>query len=191
MREFCLKGYEGTSLADLVSAMGIERPSLYLAFGSKEKLFERVLARYEQKYLTVIWTALSAATAYGVAHSFLCGFIDAITEKTLPPGCLNTHAAVACSPDSEPVRMKVLERRSAYEQALDVRFARSVQEGDLPAGTDTSKLAMYLVSVSCGLALQAKAGVSRDMLHDIAEIALVPIPVACGDMAEGRAGNPA
>ncbi|HEY1534783.1 MAG TPA: TetR/AcrR family transcriptional regulator, partial [Polyangiaceae bacterium] len=46
LREFWKKGYEGTSLTDLTGAMGINRPSLYAAFGNKEALFRKALERY-------------------------------------------------------------------------------------------------------------------------------------------------
>ena len=48
LQVFWRKGYEGTSLSDLTKAMGINRPSLYAAFGNKEALFRKALDRYAE-----------------------------------------------------------------------------------------------------------------------------------------------
>src|SRR5689334_15783229 len=64
---FWRKGYEGTSIADLTEAIGINPPSLYAAFGSKEGLFRAVLDRYEQERKDDLDKILSAPTARSTA----------------------------------------------------------------------------------------------------------------------------
>src|ERR1044072_7994628 len=78
---FWRKGYEGTSIADLTEAMGINPPSLYAAFGGKEALFRQALDRYEAKH-AVFWTqALSAPTGYEAIKTLLEGTAEALSEK--------------------------------------------------------------------------------------------------------------
>ncbi len=71
LQQFWRKGYEGTSIADLTEALGINRPSLYAAFGNKEGLFRRALERYLSGPASGIQTALEAATARAVAERIL------------------------------------------------------------------------------------------------------------------------
>src|SRR3569833_2763724 len=68
---FWRKGYEGASYADLTEATGVERPALYSAFGNKEALFRRVLARYDEQYLGYIAEALQLPTFCLVVVFFL------------------------------------------------------------------------------------------------------------------------
>src|SRR5437867_1876189 len=75
---FWRHGYEGTSLAALTDAMGINTPSLYAAFGSKEMLFRRALDRYLQKPASYLPTALKEPTARGAAEKILSGAINMV-----------------------------------------------------------------------------------------------------------------
>src|SRR5713226_9446609 len=85
---FWRKGYEGTSLPDLTRAMGINRPSLYAAFGNKSALFSKVLDRYAQGQACHVRDALAEPTARAVAEKLLSGTIDLLTDPGHPHGCL-------------------------------------------------------------------------------------------------------
>src|SRR5215831_8070971 len=83
---FWRKGYEGASLSDLTEAMGINRPSLYAAFGNKEGLFRRVLARYVEGPAAYVLNALEEPTVRGVAEELLNRAVDLVTEPRNPSG---------------------------------------------------------------------------------------------------------
>src|SRR5262245_63511915 len=85
---FWRKGYEGASLPDLTEAMGINRPSLYAAFGNKEELFRRVVARYIEGPGTCVREALALPTARAAAAALLEATIDIVTDAKNPRGCL-------------------------------------------------------------------------------------------------------
>lgn len=176
MREFWLRGYEGTSLTDLTAAMGIERPSLYSAFGNKEQLFRRVLERYEERHLGFIAAALKAPTAFAVAERLLSGCVDIVTDERVPRGGLDINAAVACSNESETIRIELVEWRNAIERRLRTRFRRARRVGDLPLDARPAALARYLMILCGGIALQAKAGASRRSLDQASRIALAAFP---------------
>src|SRR5882757_3781169 len=83
---FWRKGYEGTTLPDLTRAMGINRPSLYAAFGSKEGLFRKALDRYAEGPAAYVREALNGPTARAVAERLLGGAIDLATDRRNPRG---------------------------------------------------------------------------------------------------------
>src|SRR5438132_14281082 len=85
---FQQRGYEGTSLSDLTAAMGINRPSLYAAFGNKEELFRQVLARYADGPAAYTREALDEPAARAVVERLLRGAIEVTTDPLTPPGCL-------------------------------------------------------------------------------------------------------
>src|ERR1700674_4986058 len=76
---FWRKGYEGTSLSDLTRAMGINRPSLYAAFGDKETLFRKALDRYVEGPDAYLGEALKQPTARAVTERLLRGTAELLT----------------------------------------------------------------------------------------------------------------
>lgn len=188
-REFCVekaldaalcvfwrKGYEGTSYADLTEATGVERPALYSAFGNKEALFRRALDRYHERYLGYLPEALQLPTARAVAAHFLYGAVELNTCYPDRTGCLGVHGALAGSDNAEPIRKALIEYRAAGEAMLRERFERARAEGDLPETADGATLAAYVMAVTHGIAVQAKAGFRREVLQAVAEQALAGWP---------------
>jgi AcrR family transcriptional regulator len=173
---FWRKGYEGSTLPDLTRAMGINRPSLYAAFGSKEGLFRRVLDRYAEGPTAYVREALNEPTARAVAERLLGGTVDLVTDRRNPRGCLLVQGALACGEAAEPVRRELISRRLAGEAAIRERFERALAEGDLPAGSHPADLARYLVAIIHGIAVQAAGGASRAQLRRVAALALSAWP---------------
>src|SRR5215467_221122 len=94
---FWREGYEGASLSDLTEAMGINRPSLYAAFGDKQGLFRKVLDRYFDGPAAYMREALNQPTARAVIEQLLQGTADLLTNRHNPKGCLSVQGALACS----------------------------------------------------------------------------------------------
>src|SRR5688500_17890997 len=88
LKVFWKKGYEGASLPDLTKAMGINRPSLYAAFGNKEALFRKALARYAAGPAAYVCRAMEARTARAVFEQLLAGAIEMQADRRNPRGCL-------------------------------------------------------------------------------------------------------
>ena len=169
---FWRHGYEGASLDDLTSAMGINRPSLYAAFGNKEQLFRLAVARYAEVDMAYAREALAEPTAAAVAASLLHRNVEAVTRPGRPAGCLTVQGGTACSAGNEAVAQFLAASRLAGERHLAERFERAVDEGDLPAGTDAVGLARFVMMVAEGHAVHAAAGVSAEDLHTATDIAL-------------------
>lgn len=173
---FWRKGYEGTSYADLTAAVGVERPALYAAFGNKEALFRRVLARYTERELAYVPEALALPTAREVAAHMLARAVELNTRCPDHTGCLYLNGVLAGSDAAEPVRQALIAARADGEAALCQRFARAKAEGDLPPDAQPEALAAFLMAVLHGIGVQAKAGFSRDRLDAVAALALASFP---------------
>ena len=122
LRVFWRKGYEGATLPDLTKAMGINRPSLYAAFGNKEALFRKAIDRYVEGPASHFREALQRPTARAVVERLLRGSIDLITDSRNPRGCFMVQSALACGDTSESIRREMVKRRAAGEAALRERF---------------------------------------------------------------------
>lgn len=176
---FWRQGYEGTSMSDLTDAMGINRPSLYAAFGSKEQLFQRAFDHYRKTKVAYIAGTFEQPTAYAVIESLLRSGADALTATGHPRGCLSVQGGLACSPQNAGVSEVLAAGRAATESALEQRLARAVQDGDLPAEVDTRALARFVMVLSEGFAVHAAAGAERDDLHASIDIALRSVAALC------------
>lgn len=173
---FWRQGYEGTTLDDLTTAMGINRPSLYAAFGNKEEIFKQAVTRYAEVDMAYVGDALAEPTARTVAEHYLRSNVLAITTPGKPAGCLSIQGGLAGSPEDQRIVRFLADSRASGERRLAERFRRAVAEGDLDADEKPAELAKYLVAVSAGLAVQASAGASRASLQRVAERALLAFP---------------
>jgi AcrR family transcriptional regulator len=177
LRVFRERGYEGASLSDLTRAMGINRPSLYAAFGDKEALFRKALDRYFEGPSAYLHEALQEPTARAVVGRLLCEAAKLQTAPGSPPGCLTVQGALACGRVAEPIRQELVLRRKEIESALRQRLKRAKSEGDLPADSSPADLARYVATVILGMAVQASGGASRSELERVVQTALRAWPI--------------
>ena len=176
LKVFWRKGFDGASLTDLTEAMGITRPSLYCAFGNKEALFRKAFDLYEREKLAFINEALDAPTALGVAERLLWGCCAAQSDPD-NPGCMAVSSVLSCGGvASESVRQELIARRFGFETKLRERFERAQAEGDLSPDCDPGGLALYIQTVSQGMALQASTGLDQAGLRRVVAAALATFP---------------
>jgi AcrR family transcriptional regulator len=166
---FWRQGYDATSLTDLTEAMGINRPSLYAAFGNKEALFRRALQRYGEVPSSYVGEALEEPTARRAAEALLRGAADLHTAAGTPAGCLAVHGAPTCAQESTEVGQALIAFRRAGEAAICERLERARSEGDLPADADPAELTDYLRTVIYGMAVKASSGSTRAELERVIE----------------------
>jgi AcrR family transcriptional regulator len=176
MSVFWRKGYEGASLANLTEAMGINSPSLYACFGSKEGLFKAVLERYDERRNTFMTQVTAAPTAAVVAETFLYGVAEfvAATGGLNPPGCLMLQGGISCGETTIPDMLA--KHRAEKEAMLRTRFEQARKSGDLAKTSDPAALARYLMVMSNGICIQAAAGATAKELREVATIALANWP---------------
>jgi AcrR family transcriptional regulator len=172
LRVFWEKGYEGTSLSDLTEAMGINRPSLYAAFGNKEALFRKALDRYVERTIAFVRGAIDEPAARAVAERLLCSAADMVTNPGNPRGCLTVRGALSSGEEADPIRLELARRRSEGEALIRERLERAKREGELQPGTNPADLARYLATVYQGMSVQAAGGATREQLRRVAETAL-------------------
>lgn len=173
MRLFWRKGFSATSISDLTEAMGIGSPSLYAAFGSKEKLYVEALRRFGEIAHPLVWSALEGGdSARAAIEVFLLASAAALPARGEDPGgCMLTLSTVggegcaALGHIVEAGRLDGLRR-------LEERIRAGRDAGELSAGSDVSGLARFVLAVQQGMSVQARDGASREELEKIARAAL-------------------
>ena len=174
MQVFWHKGYEATSMEDLLKAMDINRGSLYATFGVKRELFLKAMDLYCSG--GGIGSRLSILSQPGPALPLIRLFIGAMLEFALSDpqrrGCLIANTAMELAPHQHDIAVKVSGRLQSLEAAFFKLLTRAKQEGELGKSKDPLSLARVLVTMMQGTIVMIKAGTPADVVKQTAETAL-------------------
>jgi AcrR family transcriptional regulator len=184
MLTFWRHGYETTSIVDLTTAMGVTTPSLYGAFGDKKQLFLEAARRYAGDPQATARAIDGAPSAYHAARALLTGAAVTYTGETTPSGCLLASATASGSAASADVQREIADIRRSIVACLEARIARDMTDGALPAVTDPSALAGFIMAVAQGMSVLARDGASRIFLLSIVDTSLAAWPQAVGCSSE-------
>lgn len=188
---FWRHGYEGVSLADLTSAMGIAAPSLYHAFGSKADLYREVLRRYGSSGGMKADEVGAAASSYDAARQMLERGIAAVTMPGKPLGCMVSSGMLMASPDHAELAAELKALRASLRHALQKRIQRDIDDGVLPRATDAAALARLVTAAMQGISVQALDGANAAELLPIVAAVLAAWPGRDGGKPTSRQARPA
>ncbi len=169
---FRRQGFSGTSTAELVSELGVNRKSMYAEFGSKQELFEAALARYADKHLSAVLAPLEApdAGAAAVREAF-DGYARAGRGRFRGRGCLLCNTAVERAALDEGSRRHV----DAYFERLTAAFRRALENarraGELAGSADLEELASYFTTMLIGVAACIRAEAPPEQVEAACRVA--------------------
>jgi TetR/AcrR family transcriptional regulator, copper-responsive repressor len=176
---FWKAGYSGTSLDDLSAATGMNRPSLYGAFGDKRDLYLRALAHY--------WELSRVAMDEALAHDLpLRAALQRLYDKALsiyfsgkdgPRGCFAIGTATTEAVHDAKIRAALAEGFRMIDEAFEARIRFAQDQGELKQSADPAALAMLASATLHTLAIRSRAGTSRKVLQGIVDATL---DVICG-----------
>lgn len=169
---FWERGYEGTSMADLTQAMGLNPSSIYAAFGDKHALFQLAAKRYTKKQAIYAAKALEEPTLENFIRALFSSTVEFLTTPGHPPTCMTLVGAVGCSLDAAPARDLMTEIRKQNQEALKKRLLKAQKSGELPRGINVDDYARYLSTIIAGLSIQAANGSTKAELNRTAQMAL-------------------
>lgn len=159
MQVFWTRGYNGTSLVDLIDGTGLSRGSLYKAFGDKHGLFLFALDRYiSQSLIRLLGTLQKPGSAKAAIRETLTRLAEMSCQEEGRRGCMLVATAMEMvSHDDEigeRVKSMVDRIRNAYAEAI----ARGQASGEIPAHHDAQSLATLIVSLTHGMRTLGKVG---------------------------------
>lgn len=167
---FWRHGYEGASISELTQAMGISPPSLYAAFGNKEKLFHSALDRYAEMRQRLWAELMNEPTARSMMERLFDRVIEFYIDESNPNCCMLVKLSTA---ETDKVLAEHLcAKRAEAEAMLFERFSKAKSNGELPDDIEPRDLAGYYMTVLDGLSVRAAAGAKRDELQKVANLAM-------------------
>jgi AcrR family transcriptional regulator len=169
---FWERGFEGTSMADLTHAMGLNPSSIYAAFGDKQALFQLAVKRYMKMRAQYAGRALEEPTLEKVLLSLFDSTVAFLTTPGHPPTCMTLAGAVGCSVDASPARDLMAEIRKQNQVAIRRRLLKARKSGELPKSINVDDYARYLSTIIAGLSIQAANGSTKAELKRTAQMAL-------------------
>jgi TetR/AcrR family transcriptional regulator, copper-responsive repressor len=176
---FWKHGYAATSLDDLSAATGMNRPSLYAAFGDKRDLYLKTLARYQQQSRAIGMQIIADDPPLRV---FLKRFYEAALDIYLATGdeargCYSISTAPAQAVTDPAVRDFLAASIAGTDAFLAKQIGRARERGEVPSNEDPHALAQLATAVLHTIAVRARVGVPRKQLRAVAAIAIDAI---CG-----------
>ncbi len=175
---FWQRGYASTSMDDLSAATGLNRPSLYGAFGDKHELYLQALRLYTEQSNAAIAAALAGRSLRdGLLRVYELALQLYYPADEAARGCLLIGTAATEAPRDEAIRQQLGDSLRGFNAAFELRLQRAVDEGELPAGTDATMRAQLTSAVLHSMALRARAGDARS---ELAALARAGVEMVCG-----------
>lgn len=169
MELFWEKGYEATSLSDLTAKMGIQRPSLYAAFGDKKELFEAALRKYNQFHASHVRTRLQSSPSVKEAlRSFFMGIVEEAYEEVPNRGCFCLNVMVELAPHDAKFEVLTREHQMYLAAIFQETIERGMRSGELGQHVNAKALAQTLVVSMIGLTVLMKSRPDRTFADNAA-----------------------
>lgn len=176
MQLFWSKGYEATSLQDLLNAMALSKSSFYQAFGGKHPLFEQCINRYRDKLATQMLDRLRRAkSGKAFIEESLYSLAEEVRCSEQPRGCLIMNSATEFAQRDPVVAELIAQGTEKFTNVFLAAVKRAQAEGDIPLQKNAHALARYLVSSISGLKTMAKAGTDPTTLEEIVGVVLTAL----------------
>ncbi|MEX6702396.1 TetR/AcrR family transcriptional regulator [Peribacillus frigoritolerans] len=164
---FWEKGYKATSLSDLTAKMGIQRPSLYSAFGDKEKLFEAALRKYTKLHASHIRKKLQNNLSVKEAfHTFFEDLVEEEYKDSPNKGCFCINTMVELAPHDEKFEILTREHQMYLSIIFQETIVRGIRSGELESSLNAKVLAQTLVVSLIGLTVLMKSRPERSFVEN-------------------------
>jgi len=177
---FWSTGYSGASLDSIATAAGMNRPSLYAAFGDKHSLYIKALEQYWEFAVASMHEALTdpALTLREALTRFYEGQLSIyFSGEGQPRGCFAIGTATTEAVEDPEIRDVLSDRLSRLDADLEARLRVAIDRGELRSDADTGALAVLAASLLHSISIRARAGKSREELTELARNA---VSVICG-----------
>jgi TetR/AcrR family transcriptional repressor of nem operon len=171
---FWRRGYEATSMQDLVDELGLSRSSIYGAFGDKHALYLRALERYLDAAVLATAERLRGTDApvRATLRLWLHDMARDLCRQEDRRGCFMVNAATELGRHDPDAGLRLERAFTTLHDTFAAAVRRGQETGELPAELDTQAAASFLLTTVVGLRARGRTSVTEQELHDSVEMAL-------------------
>lgn len=168
MQVFWARGYQATSMQDLVEQMGIQRGSLYATFKDKQALFRAALLRYDERVRGQLVRRLESLDEprEAIRQAFIA-FVDGVSEKGGNKGCFMTNTALELASHDRAVGRIVAHAQEDMEAFFARMVEKGKQRGEIGSHLDSGSAARGLLASFLGLVVLTRSRPQRALLDSI------------------------
>jgi TetR/AcrR family transcriptional repressor of nem operon len=173
MRLFWYKGYNGTSMQDLVDGLGISRSSLYDTYGDKHALFIKALEKYKEsasgEMCNIVNNSVSAKEA--IKQLFVFTTRELLSDEQ-HKGCFMVNSAIEVAPHDKEVSNMICQNDQQVENAFYQAIKKGQESGEVISKQDARALARFIVNTVKGLRVSAKSTTDKGVFDDIIKLTM-------------------
>jgi TetR/AcrR family transcriptional repressor of nem operon len=170
---FWLKGYNGTSMQDLVDSLGISRSSLYDTYGDKHTLYLKALEFYQNTSGSAMYDiATNAISSREAIKQLLELVVNNLLSDKQHKGCFMVNAEVEVAPHDTEVRDMLCKNEKQIEEAFHLAIQRGQQSGEITNRQDAMAITRFFLTTIKGIQVSAKSTTDKAYFDDIIKTAL-------------------
>ena len=170
---FWQKGYNGTSMQDLVDGLGISRSSIYDTFGDKHQLYLKALCTYRQNAIAIRDQILNASVPAKAAIRQLMNLtIDQMIRDKQHKGCFLVNSAVENAPHDKEINAIICQNDRELENAFSEVIKRGQTNGEIAGKQDPRALARFVFNNIVGIQVTAKSAADKAAFDDIVSLTM-------------------
>ena len=170
---FWHKGYNGTSMQDLVDGLGISRSSLYDTYGDKHALFVKALESYKASSSGELCNIISNTVSAKEAVKKLFEFTTrALISDQQHKGCFMVNTEVEVAPHDEQVATIICQNEQQVEDAFYHAIKKGQESGEISSEKDARALARFIFNTVKGLRVSAKSTTDESFFDDVTRTAM-------------------
>jgi TetR/AcrR family transcriptional repressor of nem operon len=170
---FWRKGYNGTSIQDLVDGLGLNRSSIYHTYIDKHNLFILSIERYRDKTVRkAIEMINNARSAKAVIRKLFEQTIDEILADKNNKGCFMVNCAVEMAPHDKTVADIVNKNAQDMEQTFYYAIKKGQKSGEISSRQNAKSLASFVCNNINGIRVLSKSGADKKILDDIIKVVM-------------------
>jgi TetR/AcrR family transcriptional repressor of nem operon len=170
---FWCRGYNGTSMQELVEGLGISRSSLYDTYGDKHTLFLATLERYRTKQATgMIRMVENSLSVRGTIRDLFHFAVNETVADKLQRGCFMVNSTVEIAATDKEVAVIVNRNMQDIEDAFCRAIEKGQQQGEITTRHNARSLSRFIFNTFSGLRVAARSGADKQVFDDVVTVAL-------------------
>lgn len=169
---FWLQGYEGTSVQQILNCMGLNRSSMYSAFGDKRSLFLQSLAQFSELSRVACTPLLQIDDPRVAVTQFYNLVFFSLNDEQRKRGCLLVNTILEQSGLDEGLASFAAEKLSEVEASFKYCFESAQAKGKISKDSDPAALAAFFMTLTKGLRVSAREGCEEAEMHRLINMSL-------------------